>query len=92
MKGETGDRLAGRTLATLKIVCPHCGHSFEMPTVYHKKQEGLASNICPKQECGKLIPKAYIDNRVRLFLKQMQVMYYKGAYKCSDNVCSNVTR
>jgi hypothetical protein len=24
MKGETSDRLAGRTLATLKIVCPFC--------------------------------------------------------------------
>ena len=53
MKGETGDRLAGRTLATLKIVCPHCSHSFEMPTVWHKKQENLASNICPNQSCGK---------------------------------------
>ena len=36
MKGETGDRLSRRAVATLKIVCPHCSHGFDMPTVYHK--------------------------------------------------------
>ena len=92
MKAETGYRLSRRSVATLKIVCPHadCGFSYDMPTIYHKQEQKLSSDICTK--CKNKVPQPYIENRVRLFIKQLQAMYYKGSYQCSDNVCQNTTR
>lgn len=79
LKSETTKKLYDRTIATLKIICPHCDHSFDMPAIYHKEQRGtckLRSDAC--LSCGEMIPPQYIQNRVRLFLKQLQAMYYKG--------------
>lgn len=81
LKSETTKKLYDRTIATLKIICPHCDHSFDMPAIYHKEQRGtckLRSDTC--LSCGEMIPPQYIQNRVRLFLKQLQAMYYKGKF------------
>lgn len=81
MKTETTEKLQDRSMASLKICCPHCEESFDFPELFHKKvqnKEKLASNICPK--CETRIPDAYIKNRARLFLKQLQVMYYRGKF------------
>ena len=70
LKSETGARLSKRSLATLKVICPHCSHGFDMPTIYHKSEkadERLASDICIS--CKGEIPQAYLENRVRLFIK-----------------------
>lgn len=72
MKTETTEKLQDRSMASLKICCPHCDESFDFPELFHKKvqnKERLASNICPK--CEQRIPDAYIKNRARLFLKQL---------------------
>lgn len=95
IKTETTEKLQDRSLANLKIVCPSCDEAFDFPEIFHKKgskAEGVASNICPNQECGALIPAQYIKNRARLFLKQLQVMYYKGQYTCRDISCRHQTR
>jgi len=81
MKTETTEKLQDRSMASLKICCPECEESFDFPELFHKKvpgKEKLASNICPK--CDFRIPDAYIKNRARLFLKQLQVMYYRGKF------------
>jgi DNA polymerase alpha subunit A len=70
MKSETTDKLQDRAIASLKIVCPHCDHSFDFPEIYHKSQKSgdlIASNICTN--CKVQIPEQYIKNRVQLFLK-----------------------
>jgi len=93
MKTETTEKLQDRSMASLKICCPHCEESFDFPELFHKKvqnKEKLASNICPK--CETRIPDAYIKNRARLFLKQLQVMYYRGNYQCIESDCRNKTR
>lgn len=93
MKSETTDKLQDRAIASLKIICPHCDNSFDFPEIYHKKDKNsdlIASNICPG--CKVQIPEQYIKNRVQLFLKQLQVMYYRGSYKCIEPECTNHTR
>lgn len=77
LKSETTKKLYDRTIATLKIICPHCDASFDMPAIFHTKdRQSLRSDMCVK--CNHIVPQQYIQNRVRLFLKQLQVMYYKG--------------
>jgi hypothetical protein len=93
LKSETTDKLQDRAIASLKIVCPHCDNSFDFPEIFHKKEKNIdliASNICPG--CKVQIPEQYIKNRVTLFLKQLQVMYYRGSYKCIEPECTNHTR
>lgn len=70
LKSETGARLSKRSLATLKVICPHCGTGYDMPTIYHKSDradEKIGSDICTNCKCQ--IPQAYLENRVRLFIK-----------------------
>jgi hypothetical protein len=73
MKTETQDRLQDRSVATLKIKCPFCDQDYELPEIFHKKKgvAGKCSNICPNAECGERIPDQIIQNRVKLFLKQL---------------------
>ena len=94
MKTETTEKLQDRAIASLKIVCPHCDISFDFPEIYHKKDKNAASAICSNicTGCSKQIPEQYIKNRVKLFLKQLQVMYYRGSYKCIEPECTNHTR
>lgn len=82
MKTETTERLQDRSVATLKIKCPYCDTDYEIPEIFHKKKgmAGKCSNICPNESCGEMIPDQLIENRVKLFLKQLQFMYYKGKY------------
>ena len=83
LKSETTKKLYDRTIATLKIICPHCDETFEMPTIFHPREKAgaaqIRSDMCTK--CNNIVPKQYIQNRVRLFLKQLQVMYYKGKFR-----------
>jgi len=91
LKSETTKKLYDRTIATLKIICPSCDHSFDMPAIYHPKQDNrIRGDMC--LGCHEVIPRQYIQNRVRLFLKQLQAMYYKGQYLCVDQSCQNKTR
>ena len=78
LKSETTKKLYDRTIATLKIICPHCDNTFDMPAIFHTKQREMKirSDMC--LSCNQIIPAQYIQNRVRLFLKQLQVMYYRG--------------
>lgn len=105
MKTETTEKLQDRSVASLKIMCPYCDESFDFPEIFHKptnKDKGhkkqtedntqIASNVCPKENCGQMIPAEYISNRVQLFLKQLIVMYYKGQYKCREPSCGYTTR
>jgi hypothetical protein len=94
MKTETTERLQDRSVATLKIKCPYCDVDYEIPEIFHKKKgmAGKCSNICPNESCGEMIPDQLIENRVKLFLKQLQFMYYKGLFKCREPDCANQTR
>lgn len=58
MKTETTGKLQERSIASLKIVCPHCGLGYDFPEIIHKdkKAAGKASNICPNADCGREIP------------------------------------
>lgn len=69
LKSETTKKLYDRTIATLKIICPHCEVSFDMPAVFHTKDRDKRSDMC--LNCKNIVPQQYIENRVRLFLKQL---------------------
>lgn len=58
LKSETTKKLYDRTIATLKIICPHCDHSFDMSAVFHSKQKELKlrSDKCPNTQCEEIIP------------------------------------
>lgn len=56
LKSETTKKLYDRTIATLKIICPHCDHSFDMTAIYHtkEKQYKIRSDKC--LQCKEIIP------------------------------------
>ena len=71
MKTETTGKLQERSIAALKIVCPHCDQGYDFPEIYHKGKTsaGKGSNICPNENCSQEIPEQLIKNRARLFIK-----------------------
>jgi len=80
MKTETTGKLQERSIASLKIVCPFCDVGYDFPEIIHKEKKafGKTSNICPNEKCNQIIPEQLIKNRVRLFIKQLQHLYYRG--------------
>ena len=49
MKTETTGKLQERSIASLRINCPHCDTAYDFPEIVHKDKQaaGKAGNICP---------------------------------------------
>jgi len=75
LQTETEKSLKHRSLAELKIKCPHCGESYDFPGIVNEGK-GTSGLTCGK--CDKQIPEQYVMNRVNLFLKQLIQLYYSG--------------
>lgn len=75
LQTETEKSLKHRSLAELKIKCPHCSESYDFPGIVNEGK-GTSGLTCGK--CDKQISEQYVMNRVNLFLKQLITLYYSG--------------
>lgn len=75
LQTETEKSLKNRSIAELKIKCPHCQENQDFAGVMHEGKE-ISGMVCKNSACLKKFPEALVANRVNLFLKQLVSLYY----------------
>lgn len=76
LQTETEQSLKKRSIAELKVTCPHCQVAYEFPGICQVGKQDVSGLQC--KNCSKMLPEQYVMNRVSLFLKQLIQFYYSG--------------